>query len=98
MRRTMNHERESFAEDPGFGWSIRLDYLRRNVISSGEMTQLIEEDRLRGITSNPSIFDKVITGSHDYDDDIRALALDGKRADLQSITLGDDAGRGIVRS
>jgi transaldolase len=61
-----------------FGQSIWLDYLRRKMISSGELKGLIEEDGLRGITSNPSIFDKVITGSNDYDDDIRAFALEGK--------------------
>ncbi len=62
------------------GQSIWLDFLRRKLISSGELKGLIEEDGLRGITSNPSIFDKAIAGSHDYDNDIRALALEGKSA------------------
>ncbi|MFB3925409.1 MAG: bifunctional transaldolase/phosoglucose isomerase [Syntrophales bacterium] len=63
------------------GQSIWLDFLRRNLISSGELRKLIEEDGLRGVTSNPTIFEKAIAGSHDYDDDIRVLALEGKTED-----------------
>jgi len=61
-----------------FGQSIWLDYLRRNIIVSGGLERLIEEDGLRGVTSNPGIFEKAIAGSHDYDDDIRTLSLEGK--------------------
>ena len=43
--------------------------------------QLIEEDGLSGMTSNPSIFEKAIAGSHDYDDAIRKLALQGESVD-----------------
>jgi transaldolase len=60
------------------GQSIWLDYIRRDLMASGELRRLIEEDGLRGMTSNPSIFEKAITGSHDYDEDIRVLALEGK--------------------
>ena len=60
------------------GQSIWLDYIRRNLIVSGELRRLIEEDGLRGMTSNPSIFEKAIVESPDYDDDIRAMALEGK--------------------
>jgi transaldolase len=60
------------------GQSIWLDYIRRDLIVSGELRRLIEEDGLRGMTSNPSIFEKAIAGSHDYDEDIRAMALEGK--------------------
>ncbi|HSB13501.1 MAG TPA: transaldolase [Bryobacteraceae bacterium] len=60
------------------GQSIWLDYIRRDLITSGELRRLIEEDGVRGMTSNPAIFEKAITGSRDYDDSIRALALDGK--------------------
>ena len=60
------------------GQSIWLDYIRRDLISSGGLRRLIEEDGLRGMTSNPSIFEKAIADSHDYDEDIRAMALDGK--------------------
>ena len=61
-----------------FGQSFWLDYIRRDLIASGELRRLIEEDGLRGITSNPSIFEKAIAGSHEYDKAIRAMALEGK--------------------
>jgi transaldolase len=64
-----------------FGQSIWMDYIQRGMIASGELRQLIEEDGLGGVTSNPSIFEKAIAGSHDYDDAIRALALEGRSVD-----------------
>lgn len=68
------------------GQSIWLDYIRRDLLSSGELRRLIEEDGLRGITSNPAIFEKSITGSLYYDDDIRTMALEGK--DVKAIYDG----------
>jgi transaldolase len=62
------------------GQSIWLDYIRRDLIASGGLRRLIEEDGLRGMTSNPSIFEKAMADSHDYDDDIRTLALKGRDA------------------
>jgi transaldolase len=62
------------------GQSVWLDYIRRDLIVSGELRRLIEEDGLRGMTSNPSIFEKAIAGSHDYDKDIRVMALEGRSA------------------
>src|SRR5262245_46514547 len=56
-----------------FGQSVWLDYIRRNLITSGELKRLIEQDGLRGITSNPSIFEKAITGSTDYADMLAQL-------------------------
>jgi len=56
-----------------YGQSVWLDYIRRNLITSGELKRLIDEDGLRGITSNPSIFEKAITGSTDYTDILDAL-------------------------
>jgi len=58
-----------------FGQSIWLDYIRRDLITSGELRRLIEEDGLRGITSNPSIFEKAIAESNIYDQNIHDLAL-----------------------
>jgi transaldolase/glucose-6-phosphate isomerase len=49
-----------------FGQSVWLDYIRRGIITSGELRQLIEKDGLAGVTSNPAIFGKAITGSTDY--------------------------------
>ena len=55
------------------GQSIWLDYIHRAFIESGELEKLVN-DGLRGITSNPSIFEEAITGSSDYDDDLKKLA------------------------
>lgn len=52
------------------GQSIWLDLLDREIMNSGKLKNLIDEDDLRGLTSNPSIFEKAITGSSDYDKDI----------------------------
>ncbi len=49
-----------------FGQSPWLDYIRRSLITSGELQRLIDEDGLMGVTSNPAIFEKAITGSNDY--------------------------------
>ena len=59
-----------------FGQSLWLDYIRRDLITSGQLRRLIEEDGLRGMTSNPSIFEKAIVDSHEYDEDIRTMALE----------------------
>jgi len=49
-----------------FGQAVWLDYIRRGLITSGELQRLIEEDGLSGVTSNPAIFQKAISGSSDY--------------------------------
>jgi len=51
-----------------FGQSVWLDYIRRDLMTTGELKRLIEEDGLRGMTSNPAIFEKAIAGSTDYRD------------------------------
>jgi transaldolase / glucose-6-phosphate isomerase len=64
-----------------FGQSVWLDYIRRSLITSGELKRLVAEDGLRGVTSNPSIFEKAIVGSTDYEDAIEsdeASGLDAK--------------------
>jgi len=74
-----------------FGQSIWLDYIRRHMITSGEIQCLIEEDGLKGVTSNPAIFEKAIAGSKDYDEAIRALALHNRSvAEIyQALTVED---------
>jgi transaldolase len=62
------------------GQSVWLDYIRRDLMSSGELRRLIEQDGLCGITSNPAIFESSITGSRDYDADIRTMTRQGKSA------------------
>lgn len=63
---------------PELGQSIWLDYLRRDMLESGELRDLIEKDALRGMTSNPKIFWKAIDGSDDYTAAIRALSQEGR--------------------
>src|SRR5438552_2955915 len=55
------------------GQSVWLDYIRRNLIISGELKKLVEEDGIRGVTSNPTIFEKAIAHSTDYDEALRAV-------------------------
>src|SRR5205814_1520408 len=56
-----------------FGQSVWLDYIRRDLITSGELKRLIQGDGLRGMTSNPAIFEKAIAGSTDYADILASL-------------------------
>jgi transaldolase / glucose-6-phosphate isomerase len=58
----------------GYGQSMWLDYIRRDLITGGGLKKLIEEDGLRGMTSNPSIFEKAIGESSLYDDMLTSLA------------------------
>jgi transaldolase len=73
------------------GQSIWLDYIRRDLIVSGELRRLIKEDGLRGMTSNPSIFENAIAGSHDYDEDILVMSreLRGVKAIYEALTQRD---------
>jgi len=74
-----------------FGQSVWLDYLSRNALENGELQKLIDQDGLSGLTSNPSIFEKAIAESNDYDNAIRTLALEGKNVDeiYQALTVED---------
>jgi len=74
-----------------FGQRVWQDDIRRKMIYSGELKRLIEKDGISGVTSNPAIFEKAIAGSHDYDDDIRALSLLGRStADIyENLTVTD---------
>ncbi|MDE3042428.1 MAG: bifunctional transaldolase/phosoglucose isomerase [Nitrospirota bacterium] len=56
-----------------FGQSVWLDYIGRSFITSGALQRLIDEDGLCGVTSNPAIFEKAVTGSSDYADALGAL-------------------------
>lgn len=60
------------------GQSIWLDYIKRDLITSGTLKKLIVEDSLCGMTSNPNIFEKAIVESHDYDQDIIRMSNEGK--------------------
>src|ERR1700758_2215979 len=63
------------------GQSIWLDFIRRGMLNSGELSRLIERNGLGGVTSNPAIFEKAIVESGDYENAIRSLARTGKSAD-----------------
>jgi transaldolase len=57
-----------------FGQSMWLDYIRRDLLTTGKLKQMIENDGLRGMTSNPSIFEKAIGDSSLYDDMLQSLS------------------------
>lgn len=62
------------------GQSVWFDNIERKLITQGELKRLIEEDALGGVTSNPAIFEKAISGSDDYTDQLRELAEQNKTA------------------
>jgi transaldolase len=80
----MNPLKELLAQ----GQSIWLDYIRRDLIRTGELKRLVEEDGIRGVTSNPTIFEKAIAGSTDYDDALRALHAKDAKADARNLYEG----------
>lgn len=57
-----------------YGQSLWLDYIKRDLLKSGEFARLVKEDGIRGVTSNPSIFEKAIAGSTDYAAELERLA------------------------
>src|SRR5437764_4973109 len=69
------------------GTSVWLDYIRRSLITSGELQRMIEDDAVVGMTSNPTIFEKAIGGSSDYDQALRDL-IDGDNKSDEEIMLG----------
>src|SRR5919202_4444025 len=73
------------------GHRIWLDAFRRAMLSSGELKRLIDEDGLSGVTANPSILEKAIAGSHDYDAAVRGLAQQrtGQREIYESLAVED---------
>jgi transaldolase / glucose-6-phosphate isomerase len=62
------------------GTSVWLDQIRRSMITGGELERLVREDSLRGVTSNPAIFEKAILGSTDYDQQVAELTERGLSA------------------
>jgi transaldolase len=68
MARTRLHELHELGQSP---W---IDYLSRGMLQSGELERLMEEDSVRGVTSNPTIFQKAISSGNAYDEQLRELA------------------------
>lgn len=60
------------------GTSVWLDQIKRSLLTTGELRRLVEEDSLRGVTSNPTIFNQAMLGSEDYDEQLAELAREGK--------------------
>ena len=73
------------------GQSIWIDFISRGMISSGELRRMIEEDGVSGVTSNPSIFEKAISESSDYDELLRSQDSIEKTPEeiLQALTIED---------
>lgn len=69
------------------GQSPWYDYIRRSLMTSGQLATLIEQDALMGMTSNPAIFEKAIAGSSDYDDELAALVKEGRGVQSMYETL-----------
>ena len=87
------------------GQALWLDYIKRSLITSGELATMIAEDGLAGMTSNPAIFEKAIVESHDYDDQIRILVREGLSATqiynaltIKDIQMAADAFRPVYES
>jgi transaldolase/glucose-6-phosphate isomerase len=86
-----------------YGQSIWFDNISRDLLLSGELRRLVEQDGVLGVTSNPAIFEKAIGGSSDYDPAIQALASQGlnepkaifEHLAIQDIALGCDVLRGV---
>jgi len=79
------------------GQSIWLDFMQRSLVTNGELQRLIDNDGIAGLTSNPTIFQKAVEGSQDYDDLFTRLAPEGKTVAqvYDALTLRDiqDAAR-----
>ena len=60
------------------GQSVWFDYIRRGLITSGELERMVDDGWITGVTSNPTIFEKAISGSTDYDDALREIARAGE--------------------
>lgn len=73
------------------GQSIWIDFISRQMIESGKLRYHIENDGVSGITSNPSIFQKAIAETHEYDEEIHELAEQGKSAEeiYEILTIRD---------
>ncbi|CAN5818209.1 transaldolase [soil metagenome] len=76
---TTEHQKP-LAQLTGLGQSVWLDYIRREILTNGELERMIREFSLRGVTSNPTIFEQAIGGSDDYDTSLEQLAAEGVSA------------------
>jgi transaldolase len=80
MNDSTNSNTDSLAALTSLGQSVWLDYIRRGILDNGELERMIRESSLRGVTSNPAIFEQAIARSDDYDDELELLAAEGAEA------------------
>jgi transaldolase len=67
------------------GQSVWLDYISRGLLRNGDLKRMVEEDGICGVTSNPTIFEKAIAGSADYDEALRELLAQGPHMDVNKL-------------
>ena len=67
-----------------YGQSPWMDYVRRDLLTSGQLKKYVDNDGLRGMTSNPAIFEKAIVGSNLYDDILKSP--EAKKLDANGVT------------
>ncbi len=76
-----------------FGQSPWLDFIRRSFVQDGRLQRLIDEDGIKGVTSNPAIFEQAIAGSNDYDEAIMVLTGEGlSAAEIYDVLSIEDVG------
>jgi len=87
-----------------FGQSIWYDNIERSILTSGKLEKMVEQDGICGVTSNPTIFEKAITQSSEYDSEIEELAQKNKTAEevyssltIKDVTLAADILYGIYK-
>ncbi len=71
------------------GQSVWYDFIKRDLLDSGELKRLIDEDGLRGMTSNPTIFEKAIVGSNLYDQELQKTAGKDDAASAEQVMVAD---------
>jgi transaldolase len=98
----MSQSNHPLRELTALGQSVWLDYIRRGMLVSGELEKLIRDSSVRGVTSNPTIFEQAIGGSDDYDGSLEQLASDGvpageafERLAVADIRTAADLFRGV---
>ena len=79
------------AQLQALGQCVWLDFISREILDNGHLRRLIEDDGLQGVTSNPTIFEKAIGHSSDYDEMIKKAVRAGANADgvYQALTIAD---------
>jgi len=75
----------SLREVEALGQSIWLDYMRRDLITTGKLQRLIDQDGISGITSNPTIFEKAISAGSDYDSSIQKILRSSPEIDSATL-------------